>query len=372
MPAIYHLLDEAEPFSEIRGGAISRWAANVLMSGDEKIVCPSFDASWGFSAERVFRLPMWELCDRVHPLLYRSPWAVQKPVYRKVLFPLLGTLASGDVLYVHNRPECAEVLAEAAEPRGVHVVLHMHNSLLHPRSRKHIPSLRNVPVVFCSEFLRNEATSAYPNHFQRTCVVYNGADNGKFHANGRASGLVPEIIYTGRLIRNKGVHVLLQAMGILEQKGVSAKCTVVGASAFGGSRPTSYIRELERTRPANTQLVGYKSGHALASALRQADIYCCPSIWNDPFPLAPLEAMASGLPVVAARMGGIPEALAYGGGILVPPNDEKALAIALQQLIEDAALRERLSREALQASREHFLWSNVRAKYESFLDGLAS
>jgi glycosyltransferase involved in cell wall biosynthesis len=82
--------------------------------------------------------------------------------------------------------------------------------------------------------------------------------------------------------------------------------------------------------------------------------------------------MASGLPVVAAKMGGIPEALAHGGGILVPPNDEEALATVLQQLVEDVPYRERLGREALQAFREHFLWDNVRSQYGSVIRGLAS
>ena len=48
MSKIYHFLDEGEAFSEFSGGAISRWAANVLRDGDETIICPSFDASWGF------------------------------------------------------------------------------------------------------------------------------------------------------------------------------------------------------------------------------------------------------------------------------------------------------------------------------------
>ena len=168
-------------------------------------------------------------------------------------------------------------------------------------------------MVFCSEFMRQEVTSAYPGHFQRTYVVYNGADSSKFRAKDRTPKAVPQIIFTGRLVAYKGVHVLLGAMRILERKGIAAKCVIVGGSAFGGSKPTRYVRKLERTRPGNTELVGYRSGHELAAMLRQADIYCCPSIWHDPFPIAPLEAMATGLPVVAAKMGGIPEALAYGG-----------------------------------------------------------
>ena len=57
---------------------------------------------------------------------------------------------------------------------------------------------------------------------------------------------------------------------------------------------------------------------------------------------------------------------------MVPPDDKEALATALQQLLEDDSYRERLGKEALQASRDHFLWGNVRDKYESFIAGLAS
>jgi spore coat protein SA len=372
MSRIYHFLDEGEVFSEFSGGAISRWAANVLRDGNETIICPSFDASWGFPSERLFLLPSWYRCHQVHPLLYRSPWAIQKKIYLRIFRPLLEKLNRGDILYIHNRPETADALARIAEQRGFRLVLHMHNSLLHPRSRKHFPALKHVPIVFCSEFLRNEATSAYPNRFQRTHVVYNGADRDKFRAGRRRRKPVPQIIFTGRLVPYKGAHVLTGAMSILERKGISATCTIVGGSGFGKSRRTSYIKTLERTRPSNTELIGYRSGNEFATLVSEADIYCCPSIWNDPFPMSLLEAMASGLPIVASRTGGIPEQLAYGGGILVPANDQEALATALAKLLEDDSYREKLGNQALQASREHFLWSNVRENYESFIGGLAS
>src|SRR5271165_3381755 len=112
MSKIFHLLDEGETFSEFSGGAISRWAANVLRDGNETIICPSFDASWGFPAERLFRLPDWHRCHQVHPLLYRSPWAIQKKVYLRIFRPLLKKLNRGDILYIHNRPETADVLAK--------------------------------------------------------------------------------------------------------------------------------------------------------------------------------------------------------------------------------------------------------------------
>ena len=132
--------------------------------GTRKLFVQSFDNSWGFPVERLFRLPNWDRCNQIHPSLYRSPWTMQKQSYLYVLrVLLLERLKRGDILYIHNRPECAEVLASVAEERGIRVVLHMHNShLLHPRRGSIMPALKNIPVVFCSEFLRKEVNTAYP------------------------------------------------------------------------------------------------------------------------------------------------------------------------------------------------------------------
>jgi spore coat protein SA len=378
---IYHLLDEAEPFSEFAGGAISRWAANVLRDGDEVVVCPSADRSWGYPENRVRTLNHWEKTKYpIHAVLYRLPWTLQKRAYRAVLSELMEQLSPGDVLYIHNRPECAGPLAEIAERRGIRLVLHMHNSLLLRANRGQIASLKRVPLVFCSEFLRDEAMQAYPDHFQRTYRVYNGADHDKFFAEPKSidesrsqsgDAAVPTILFSGRIVPIKGVHVLLEAMRLLEQRRVKARCRIAGAAGFGSARRSRYLRRLEHNRPTNTEFVGYLGGEKLAEALRKADVYCAPSVWNDPFPLAPLEAMASGLPVVASRAGGIPEALAFGGGILVDQNDPVALADVLEELVRDPALRSRLGEEAVRALHGHFLWSHVRQQYNHVIQEIS-
>jgi len=367
---IYHLLDPKEVFSDRDGGAISRWAANVLRDGAEIVICPSFDSSWKFPSERIYRLPNWSLTGPVHPLLYRMPWFMQKTVYLRVFRTLLQKLKPDDILYIHNQPECASVLATVADERGFKLVLHMHNSHLIRSNRGQLAALKKTPIVFCSEFLRKEAHSALPSHFDNTHVVYNGADINKFRGEERRSNSVPEIIWTGRLVPYKGVHVLLDAMRILKNKGVAVTCKIVGGSGFGDRKPTRYIRKLRRMRPSNTEFLGYVSGDGLAELLRRADIFCCPSIWNDPFPLAPLEAMATGLPVVASSRGGLQEMLAYGGGILVPANNAQVLGAALQKLVEDEPYREKLAESARASFLEHFLWSNVRAQYLKVVCGL--
>jgi spore coat protein SA len=370
MGLIYHLLDEKEAFSEGRGGAISRWAANVLREGDEVVICPSSDSSWGFPAERVYAWPRWRQLARIHPFIYRSPWMVQRLILRPVFEQLLGKLKRGDMIYVHNRPAYGAVLSTLAPKYGVKVVLHMHNSLLLRANQGQRNALRDTPIVFVSEYLKREAHTALPNQLTQTYVVHNGADATKFRSSEVVREDVPTVIYTGRLVPHKGVHVLLKAMQALETKGVRAKCKVVGGAQFGTDKPSPYVRELHRIKPSNTELTGYMVGDAVADLLRGSDIFCCPSTWNDPFPLAPLEAMATGLPVIASDAGGFPEMFAHGGGVLVPPNDADALAVALEKMIEDDGYREELSRQARKSFNDNFLWSNVRGNYLSVVNGL--
>jgi spore coat protein SA len=246
---------------------------------------------------------------------------------------------------------------------GIRVVLHMHNSLLLRANAGQIEALRKVPIVFCSEFLRKEVNAAYPGHFENTYIVYNGADAKKFGSVEGDRDPIPTVIFTGRVIPKKGAHLLLEAMQILQTKGVEARCRVVGGAHFGTDKPTPYIKKLERLKPANTELMGYMVGDSVARLLRTSSIFCCPSIWNDPFPLAPIEAMAAGLPVVATNVGGLPEMLAYGGGVLVSPNSVEELADALEKLIVDRPYREEMSEQARTSFNKHFLWSSVRDQY---------
>lgn len=365
MSLIYHLLDEREAFSEHNGGAISRWTANVLRTGSEIVVCPSSDSSWPFPASRIFQLPRWNRVGSVHPFIYRAPWWVQRAIYLPLFAPLLARLCPGDIVYVHNRPACAAVLATVARRHGFHVFLHMHNSMLHTVNAGQRRALRNIPIVFCSNFLRREVEAALPGHFHRTHVVYNGADESRFYPVCRPESAIPSIVYTGRLVPYKGAHVLIAAMRMLERQGVQAVCRIIGGAWFGNRRATSYIRNLRRAAPDNCEFLGYHSGEALSQLVRTSDVFCCPSIWNDPFPLAPIEGMAAGLPVVASDVGGIPEVLAHGGGILVPPNAPERLAAALASLLTDGSRRRQMGSTARSVVERHFLWSNVRQQYLS-------
>jgi glycosyltransferase involved in cell wall biosynthesis len=99
------------------------------------------------------------------------------------------------------------------------------------------------------------------------------------------------------------------------------------------------------------ELSGYRSD--AWDRLRHADAFVLPSV-NENMPLAMLEAMMCGLPCVASRVGGIPEALSADSGLLVAPGDKDALVGAMSRLVDEPGLAARLGARAARVARERF------------------
>jgi len=368
---VYHLLTEAEPFSDVDGGAISRWVANTVRGTECVVACPNSDDSWRFPRNQILDLPDWRRFRVYRDALPRGGRFLNYMVEIGVLNPLkvlVKRLSDGDVVWIHNRPWLAVRLSRITRSLGVKIVLHMHNTFPVNLTRREILVLSEIPIVFCSDFLSKQTKDAYPGVLQSTYTLYNGADEQRFYAETKSEAEVPQIVFTGRLVAEKGVHILLAAMRVLSERGVRATCKVFGGATFGSNQMTPYVRLLHKMKPDNTEIAGYVAGEELARLLRQADVFCCPSAWQEPFGMVITEALASGLPVVASRVGGIPEILRYGGGKLVSSNDPEALADALAELVASGAYRERLSKEAQSSFRAHFTWRHIQDRYLQILE----
>jgi spore coat protein SA len=371
-PLVYHLLPDEEPFSQSLGGAISRWCGNVLRDDTEsKIVCPSADESWGFAPERVLVTPSLERYGKNRWI--RQGFRLSLSYLRNAIIPGLRDVKAGDVIWVHNDRKHAAALTAFARERHAALILHMHNSIPAYTSRKVIRELASIKIVCCSNFLKVETEQNFPE-LRPYRVLLNGADAMLFSPCGNAPDAKKDgarsILFVGRLVKRKGAHVLMDAMRQLEQRGVAARCWVVGSTGFGGSKQDGYMRELQRHAPRSVEFLGYKFGPELAQLFRESHIYVAPSVWDDPFPLATLEAMASGLPVVASRRGGLPEAFVNGGGILVNSGSARELADALQRLLSDQLLRQQLAREARASFLKNFTWPAVFQGYREIIDSL--
>jgi spore coat protein SA len=156
-------------------------------------------------------------------------------------------------------------------------------------------------------------------------------------------------------------------MRLLQARGKSARGVIAGSPQFGRDEATTYTQELRRAAPTNVSFVGYCAGMQFADMLRAADIFCFPPTWSEPFGMVNVEAMATGVPVVATISGGIPEIFANGGALLVRPGSPEDLALALGDLLENACLRGRLGREGYRAFQNKYTWRCVRENYDRIL-----
>lgn len=370
---VYHLLGDIEIFSNDRGGAISRWAGEVL-AGDTRavIVCPLADDSWGFPRDRVLVLEsLRRFAPRSKRLRYRFATPLRLLLLRNVFTELLGRVREGDVLYIHNRPDFAVALGRVARKHGVSLVLHMHNSHLRRYPDRFCRRIRVDLLAFCSNYLRKEA-SGRPVRAAHAVVIPNGADPACFYPapalteirrHGAQAAAPPQIFFAGRIVEEKGVHIFLGALRLLAERGIAAQGRILGGLAWGDARSSEYMERLRRDAPPNVTFLPQKKGATLGEEFRNADIFCCPSIWNEPFGMVNVEAMATAVPVVASRVGGIPEIFAEGGAILVEPNDVEKLADALTLLIQDPGLRARTGAQGYAAFLRHYQWSSVRSIY---------
>ena len=182
-----------------------------------------------------------------------------------------------------------------------------------------------------------------------------------------APGEVPRILFLSNLLRSKGVPVLLEACRILKDRGLPFSCSLVGALSadYPGDTLSAEIRE----KGLDDRVVyeGPVYGEGKWAVFSKADVFVHPTL-NDSFPLVILEAMGSGLPVVATEEGGIPEMVRNGvDGLTCPKNDPAALADALGKLLSDKELRTRMGESGKARYRERYTEEQFEKRFVDIL-----
>jgi glycosyltransferase involved in cell wall biosynthesis len=151
----------------------------------------------------------------------------------------------------------------------------------------------------------------------------------------------PTILFVGRLMMEKGVFELLDAVATVAAR---MPCRlVVAGDGPDAARLAEHAQALGLEE--RISFCGYLEGEALFAAYREADLLALPTYWNEGFPTVLGEAMAAGLPIVTTRSRGAADYLREREhALFVPPKDPSALATALVELLENGALRSRMSR----------------------------
>lgn len=143
---------------------------------------------------------------------------------------------------------------------------------------------------------------------------------------------VPTVAFAGRLVREKGAHVVIEAFEQVTRQLPAARLLIAGDGPERAAL-TDSIRA--RGLHDNVGFLGYLNHDTLAESLNAAWVQAVPSTWPEPFGMAAIEAMMRGVPVVASAHGGLPEIVDHGTtGLLVPPGNSNQLAQALLQILK--------------------------------------
>jgi glycosyltransferase involved in cell wall biosynthesis len=295
-----------------------------------------------------------------------------------------------DVIHIHNFSQLAPII-RAFNPQAK-IVLHMHCEWLTQLDQKMIEKrLRHVDLVIgCSEYITEKVRQHFPMYSNRCQTVYNGADLSRFSPqldleSQKKSG--QDLLFVGRVSPEKGVHVLIDAFGIVLKKYPNTRLKIAGgigsapveflvgisdgelvrnlARFYDGSfsKDDYYYNQLLTRLPADQMrrisFLGYVPYQKLQKVYQNADVFISASL-SEALGMPILEALASGLPVIASDVGGIPELIKHGEtGLLFQAGDHVDLAEAIISVIENDELRQHLQVKDFQEIEEKFSWETV-------------
>lgn len=274
-----------------------------------------------------------------------------------------------DFIQVDNRPHYMALIKRAFPYTPVSLFLHSLTFVPHkPEIAK---SLRKADLIIAnSHSLQQKLSSLFPHVAKNIRTVELGVDVSRFHAatedekkTSRRHYRISNdftILFVGRVIPQKGVPLLIQAAHLVR------KHTPVQLVIVGRVNP-SYMRYLKmqaRSLGVPLTYIGAIPHTKIHKIYHLADCFVCPSQTHEAFGLVNVEALASGLPVIASRNGGIQEIVNHGhNGYLVKKYSKpQGFADYLLRLAQNRSLRERLGENGRNDVLDQFTWNQTAAK----------
>jgi len=286
-----------------------------------------------------------------------------------------------ELIHLHSVTSFIPVM-RAFNPKA-HVVLHMHDHSLADFDPAVVgPRLEQAALILgCSEFVIDAIRKRYPAVADRCYPLHNGVDQ-RFLEIRSDPARSQSVLFVGRLCPEKGVHVLLEALGRLPASQPLPEINLIGPldvapkefvdpfcrdPLFKGlesfyARPATYRQHVRRQADIlgnRVRLHGRILNADIGGHYAKAGVFVFPSLWHEPFGIPVIEAMAAGLPVVATRGGALPEIVVHGEtGFLVDRGDADGLSAAIGTLLANAALRARMGAAGRERVRELFTWEH--------------
>jgi glycosyltransferase involved in cell wall biosynthesis len=248
-------------------------------------------------------------------------------------------------------------------------------ALAQMRREGYPPALQFQQAVCCSQYVRDtlvQANKVPPT----TSVLFGGIDPEQFlrcaETRIEAGNGPLRLLYFGSILPQKGIYTAIEALALLKQRGLAHR---VKLSILGAGHPSyeAYLRAqvAEWDIGAHVEFLGRVPRDEIPSWLGFFDVFLFTSHWPEPMARTVMEAMAARLLVIASEVGGQVEMLVHGENSLTyPAKDAQALALCLQQVLDDPLLVSKLAQAGQQTVLERFTLKRMVDDLEAWLGSL--
>lgn len=239
------------------------------------------------------------------------------------------------IIEIHNRPLLFHYVTKKLKNKFP-INIFFHNDPLNMSGSKTLDErrliVRNSKAILCvSKYIRTKFLTGFKEIPQNVFVLHNGVDRKLINFPEKHK----EMIFVGRLVKEKGVELFINAVEKISEKLPEWKFSIVGASHLGEMREKSSFANLCSKKflniKGNTAFTGYLSNSAVQKKMQNASIVIVPSLWDEPYGLVVAEAMSNGAAVITSYSGGIPEVIG-SNGIVIKDINQKKLESAMYKL----------------------------------------
>ncbi|RKL65692.1 lipopolysaccharide N-acetylglucosaminyltransferase [Salipaludibacillus neizhouensis] len=339
---------EKLPNPPIKGGAIQTYIAGAIpiLSKNHQITILGTNDP---------KLPHEETIDGVHYV--RVPGKLLE-TYRKGVATYVRENRF-DLIHIFNRPRLVSAVHDVAP--NSRIILSMHNDMFkkekieQEEAKKAINCLDKIITI--SNYIGEEIVKFYPEAKSKIQTIYSGVDLKRFvpvftemgqklgNSIRKEHNLESKkiILFAGRLSANKGSDVLIHAIHELAKNHPDIALVVIGGRGFSDNRMSDYIaylRAITYRFPVPVITPGFVNPGQIQNWFAAADIFVCPSQWEEPLARVHYEAMAAGLPIITTARGGNPEVIEVNknGVIVEKPEDPMEFVKHLTKLLSNPSL----------------------------------
>lgn len=277
-----------------------------------------------------------------------------------------------DLIHVNHLSLISWVARYIQALKNVKYIITSHGSCLYHilQDKRYFPLCEDAArqaksITVVSGHTRSQFLKKFGQSFAKKLhIISGGADISSFPLQLDTSSLDEKynikdkkmVLFAGRLISPKGTRYLVKAA-----KNIEGEVFLIGE----GPEKQYLLGLIAQKQLRNVHILGYLTGQDLISFYYRADVFVAPSVWEEPFGLSILEAMAAKTPVIATRKGGIPLLIKHNvNGLFVRARNSQKIAETCNQLLKNDERRQKMGEAARKTVEEQFTWKKIAQKYD--------